>query len=142
MRRPDIARRWQWPRGQFRSVACALGTATLAACAPAARFDADPHPVAGRVVVHNYTTDPLTVYLTGHGTVYRLGTVGALGEGSFLVPAEAPELGEYFLTARRTGGRMLASERFPLTRSSTVEWTVEGRATTSSVARMRQRRAA
>jgi len=116
------------------ALACVLGFALLASCAPASQLDTTPRP-ATAIVVHNYSGDYTTVYLGRRGSMWRLGEIEGRGDATFPVPRAAfADAEDVYLVARRLAGPTFRSESFPLPSGTTAVWTIEGQPSLSHVA--------
>jgi hypothetical protein len=83
----EIACSRRAPLAHFsRVLACALAVAVLGACAHAGHTESGPAPVAGRVLVHNYSWHHVTLYLAQRGTVWRIGEVDGLSDVNLPIP--------------------------------------------------------
>lgn len=124
-----LTRETPYPRSksvrQLRALACILAAVSLGACASAGRPDLAASPAASRVVVRNYSLNRVAVYLGRGGSLWRLGDVEAVSDGSFQVPQPLTYPDNVHLVARPLGGRPFRSESFVFPTGTTAVWTIE-----------------
>ena len=126
------------PRGRtartLRTLACILGGAAFGACAPVARPEQAPSPATGRVVVHNYGWDRVTLYMASRGLTWRLGDLEGFSDGTFPVPqGVAADVGDAYFVAWPFAGRSFRSEPFAFRMGTTAVWTIQAQPTMSYV---------